>query len=660
MVDGNELETWSPSAATLARPATPASPPRAGFSTLRAKLLGFYVFLVLALALTGTFIVTRLVAATAEERFDNHLRESSRVAADGVARLEIDHLDRLRAMAQTDGMWQAFETRDSASLQAVLAPLAADSNLQVTAAIDLQGQDVLTLFRQPGRAELAASTGADYSGLAPVSSVLAGQSDTVGDKYAAMAAFPSGAYLLSTAPVHNPGGALVGILLVGTRLDTLLADLKARTLADFVLLDQNGKLAATTLAEPEGGYGALELSANSLPATGRVITRDLQLYNRGYRAVYGPLMMRQSPAGALGVVLSSDYAASALTTSRDAFLWLIILGTLAAMAIGYGLANSISSPIWRLRSVARAAAQGDLSQTTGLRGGDEIGTLGESLDAIISRLREREQESRQLYDEMARRNQMLDEQHARLEAAQQQLARSDKLAAVGQLAAGMVHEVKNPLSAIIGTVDLMRETQPGPQSEQELKIVRESAVKANKIVSDLLRFTRPAEPEFDEHDLRLTVANALQLIAHAARERNVRLKANLPPEAVDAYYDDNQIEQVLVNLLHNGLQAMPDGGMLTVYMRPTQAEVVVAVQDTGSGIAPEDLQRVFDPFFSTKPAGEGTGLGLSVSYDLAAANGGRLEAASIPGKGSIFSLWLPLRQPDSVEEQAPANVRADG
>jgi two-component system, NtrC family, sensor kinase len=642
--------------ATLAgRPRPTAAQVQTTFPGLRARLLIFYVLLVLALALAGTYIVTRLVAASAAERLENHLREASRGAADTVARLELRHLEQLRRMAQTEGAWQALEAGDAAALQGLLAPLAAASDLQVAAAIDLAGRDLLTLYREPGRPELAISAGSDYSGLEPVAAVLRGEGDAAGDKFTAMAAFPSGAYLLSSAPVHDAAGTVVGVMLVGTRLEVLLTDLRAHTLGDIVLLDGSGALVATTLAEPASGYAALELQPGSLPPPGRALMTDLELNNREYRAIYTPLMLRQSPAGALGVVLSSDYIAGSLATSRSTILWLFTVGTLVVMVVGLALASSVISPIVRLRDVARAAAAGDMSQTTGVSGSDEVGTLAQSVDALIRRLRDNETEVHRLYDEIARRNRLLNEQHARLQAQQKQLARAERLAAVGQLAAGMVHEIKNPLSVVIGTVDIMREhRETGEQIERDLQVVRDSAVKANRIAGDMLRFARPAEPNYGEHDLRLSVANALQLTSYLARERRVRLKANLPEDPVFAEYDADQIEQVFVNLLLNGLQAMPDGGTMAVHMRQMPEAAVVAIQDTGPGIATEELARVFDPFYTTR-ASEGTGLGLSVSDNIVRAHHGRLDAASKPGHGSIFSVWLPARQPE-LHPAEPASV----
>jgi signal transduction histidine kinase len=645
------VAAWQPQQVRLDEPAYPG---------LRAKLLIFYVVMTIAVALAVVYISTRLVAASAGERFSNRLQEASRVAGDGVARLERSHLEQLRLMAQTAGVAESIANRDAQALQTLLAPLAIEANTQVVAALDPGGLDIVTLFQQPGTGELAASSGADYSQLEPVRQVLTGRTDSLGDKYAGLAAFPSGAYVLTTAPVRGAGGAIAGALLIGTRLDTLLALLKAQTLADVLLLNPNGNLIATTLPEADEGYAGLEL-VGQVPAPEAVEIRDLALYGRDYRALYAPLMLRREPAGVLGVVLSLDYVTTAVTTGRNTILFWAVLGTLLFIVVGYSLGQSIVQPVRRLRDMARAVAAGDLGQRSGLRGGDELAELGRALDDVVTRLREREIEVARLLGEMGQRNQALVESHAALQLSQQQLAQLQRLASIGELAAGVVHDIRNPLSIIIGTADVfLEEEQASSSARRDLMVIRESAVKANRLVSDLLKLARQAPMDVRRHDLRLTIASTLQLTGYLAREARVAFKLNLPEEPVWVDYDANQIEQVLINLVRNGIQAMPQGGNLIIQLRVEPEAAVISVQDTGQGITPEHLAHIFEPFFTTRPAGQGTGLGLSVSAAIVEAHHGRLDVASHPGQGSVFSLWLPLPQSSAeMEALEPVEVSLD-
>jgi signal transduction histidine kinase len=642
------VQPWQPQPA---RPVEPASP------GLRARLLLFYVGLTAVAAIVIVYLAMRLVAGSAGERFNNRLHEASRVASDGVARLERSHLEQLRDMVQTAGVAEAVANRDAQALQTLLAPLAIEADTQVVAALDPNGLDLVTLFQQPGTGELAASSGADYSQIEPVQRVLAGRTDNLGDKYSGLAAFPSGAYVLTTAPVRASGGGIAGALLIGTRLDYLLAQLKAQTLADVLLLNPTGNLIATTLPQPDEGYTALELTTTPTPAEGSSTTRDVRLYNRDYRALYSPLVLRRGMQGVLGVVLPTTYITNAITTGRNTLLGWAMVGTVLFILVGYSLGQSILQPILRLRDVARAAAAGDLRQHSGLRGSDELSELGQALDGVVARLRERENEVLHLQGAMGQRNQALVESHAELQLSQQQLIQLQRLASVGELAAGVIHDIRNPLSIIIGTADVfLEEASPDAPVRRDLTVIRESAVKANRMASDLLKLARPAPLNIRRHDLRLTIASTLQLTGYLAREARVAFKLSLPELPVWVDYDANQIEQVLINVVRNGIQAMPQGGNLIVQLRVEADAAVISVQDTGRGIPPENLARVFEPFFTTRPEGQGTGLGLSVSSDIVAAHHGRIDVSSQVGQGSIFSVRLPLVQPGAAQVPTPETV----
>jgi signal transduction histidine kinase len=258
---------------------------------------------------------------------------------------------------------------------------------------------------------------------------------------------------------------------------------------------------------------------------------------------------------------------------------------------------------------------------------------------------------------MGQRNQALVESHAELQLSQQQLVHLQRLASVGEMAAGVVHDIRNPLSVIIGTVDVfLEEARPDAPLHRDLAVIRESAVKANRMASDLLKLARPAPLDIRRHDLRLTIASTLQLTGYLARESRVAYKLNLPEQPVWVDYDANQIEQVLINLVRNGILAMPDGGNLIVQLRVEPDAAVVSVQDTGRGIPPENLARIFEPFFTTRLDGQGTGLGLSVSSAIVAAHHGRIDVSSQVGQGSIFSIRLPLVQLGASPEPALETV----
>ena len=620
---------------------------RFNLASLQGKLIIPYVILTLLIAMAGTYIVTRLVTSSIRERFDNQTNEANRVAADSLVRQEQQNLADLRLMAFTEGITQSLLSRNALEIQNLLTPLALNNHIEAVTAVDLDGLEILTLARNPDSGQYITAQGTDFSGEALITKILNNGSDSQGDKFAGLLQTGRGPYLFTSGPVRSSSGQLTGVLMIGSRLQSLLTQLKQQALADVVVLDQNGKLLATTLAPPEGGYGLLEMTPQAAADLDLSATHALSLYNRDFQIVYAPLIVRQQRIGILGVVLPSDYLVEAEVTSRNSFSLIFALGTLIVILLGYVLSQSIARPILRLRSISQAVAAGDLDQQTGLRSSDEIGELATAFDAMTLHLRERTAEAARLYTESVQRNKELAEINTRLQATQQQLIQSEKLAAIGQLTAGIVHDVKNPLTVIKGTAEILQE-EPGlgPEVLQSLSIIRDSATKANQIVSDLLKFARQSTPEMHYQDLKATVESALRITAYFARKANIQVVADLPDHSVLLTYDSQQIEQVLVNMIQNAIQAMPHGGTLRMNLSQAHEAAAIAIQDTGTGIPPENLLRIFDPFFTTKPEGEGTGLGLSVSYGIVARHKGRVDVESKVGQGTTFTILLPTSTPE--------------
>jgi signal transduction histidine kinase len=618
---------------------------------LQTKLIVPYVVLTVLTALGGLFIVTRLVTSSVRERFVNQLFEASRVAADGIVRRERNHLEDLRLMAYTEGVSEAVASHDTSRLQDLLWPIILNNNIDVVSLVDTDGVEIISLARDPQTGQYVGSQRMmDFSQVSLVVNILEGVQDDQGDKYAGFLQTTYGAYLFTSAPVEDSAGALQGAILTGTRLETLLADLKTQSLADVVVLDTSGALVATSLVEPEEGYETVELTSDEVGQIDPSLTRDVVLYSRPYQMVYAPLIVRQQEMGVLGVLLPSNYIVSTEATSRNTFSLLFSLATVGVIVVGYVLSQSIARPILRLRAISQAVASGDLAQKTGIEASDEIGELASAFDTMTIRLRERTEEAARLYAETVQRNKELADINLRLQSTQQQLIQSEKLASVGQLTAGIVHDVKNPLAVIKGIAEELRD-EPGldPSLKDQMTVIRDNASRASTIVGDLLKFARQAKPEMKQRDMRESIEAAIRLTEYLARKGNVQVVKDVPARSVMAYYDAGQIEQVLINLIQNAIQAMPQGGTLRINLSQAPGALAVAVEDTGTGIAAENLGRIFDPFFTTKKEGEGTGLGLSVSYGIISRHGGKIGVESKVGKGTTFTILMPVgeRPPSS-------------
>ncbi|MCX7892882.1 MAG: cache domain-containing protein [Burkholderiales bacterium] len=347
---------------------------------------------------------------------------------------------------------------------------------------------------------------------------------------------------------------------------------------------------------------------------------------------------RRARAGALGV-MTALFAGLAILASVFFLRW----------------ARTIFAPLERMNAAMSAVTAGDAGARVGETGSrDEIGELARHFDRLLDTLAAKTAELERLNAELDRK---VAERTAQLELAQKQLFVSEKLAAIGELTAGVAHEINNPVAVIQGNLDLMRELlgERAQDVANELKLAGEQVNRIRLIVTKLLQFARPGEYAgyLEDVDPNAAVADTLVLVRHlVARGRIGIVEALAATRRVRVARVE--LQQVLVNLMVNAIQAMPEGGTLTVATADwDERGVRITVRDTGTGIRPEDLSRVFDPFFTTKKR-EGTGLGLSISYALVERYGGRITVESRPGEGAAFTVWL-LAEP-AVREAGGAGA----
>ena len=247
----------------------------------------------------------------------------------------------------------------------------------------------------------------------------------------------------------------------------------------------------------------------------------------------------------------------------------------------------------------------------------------------------------QLREHAASLEQRVEERTAALKAAQEELIRSEKLASLGRLSASIAHEVNNPLQAIRNCLEMaIEDAEAGEAVDKEMLQVAEQHVRRiSDTTTRLLSFARPGTEERREVDLVALIHDTLTLTRRQIERAGVTLETNLSP-LPPVIGNADQLRQVILNMVLNAIEAMPDGGTLRVSAMSGEHRVIVAFADTGVGIAPEDRPRLFEPFFSTKR--DGTGLGLSVSYGIIDAHGGSIEVETEPGKGSTFAINLPV------------------
>jgi len=247
-----------------------------------------------------------------------------------------------------------------------------------------------------------------------------------------------------------------------------------------------------------------------------------------------------------------------------------------------------------------------------------------------------------------------------LKRLEEQLIQAEKLAAMGQMLAGVAHELNNPLTAILGVTELLRE-RPGADdsTKRQLELTHRQARRAARIVQNLLEFSRPASPQKKPLDLNNILERTLQLHEHSLRRNNIEVDSRLPGDLPGVIGDANQLIQVFLNLITNAEQAIRevrDSGRIQIRAGRNGNQLTITVQDDGVGIRPEALQRIFDPFYTTKRPGGGTGLGLSICMSIIREHGGNIEADTFPAGGSAFTIYLPVASGESPESTAPSGV----
>jgi signal transduction histidine kinase len=241
----------------------------------------------------------------------------------------------------------------------------------------------------------------------------------------------------------------------------------------------------------------------------------------------------------------------------------------------------------------------------------------------------------------------LDESHRKLREqtevlfqTEEQLRRADRLSALGELSAGMAHEIRNPLGSIKGAAEILKDDYgPGSPKAEFVHILLKESDRLNTILQEFLDFARPRPPEYQETDLNKVLDSVLTLTAQPARKAGITVQRRLDPAIGKQELDGGLLKQAFLNLVLNAIQAMPGGGTLSVESRKGADAVEVVVADNGVGISPENRKKLFSPFFTTKT--DGTGLGLSITYRIIESHKGTIDVASEPGKGSTFTVRIP-------------------
>jgi len=305
-----------------------------------------------------------------------------------------------------------------------------------------------------------------------------------------------------------------------------------------------------------------------------------------------------------------------------------VAGAVVIFAVIVGVMSLLlQHPLRELQAKIARVRQGDLNVSVSFaQRNDDIGDLGRDFNEMVRQLRESREEIQRLY--------------------RTQMSRAEHLATLGELATGLAHEIRNPLAGIAGVIDIIGRDLPESSPAREvLSEVQQEVMHIKRILSDLLETARPKPPDFRPSDLNSTTEHAVTLARQQTLSRPIEIRLTKAHELEPVEHDAAQIQQVLLNLLLNAIQAIEGAGNIRVRVGSQDGLATVTVSDTGRGISPEHLANIFRPFYTTKK--KGTGLGLSLVSRIVEAHGGRIEVASTPGEGSQFVVWLPFRHTES-------------
>ena len=456
---------------------------------------------------------------------------------------------------------------------------------------------------------------------------------------------------------------------------------------DLVIADHELKVVASKRMESveKGSSSDLMTSAIRSGQFNTNIEKSGSFLSTHYQKLIlcSPLWFRGKIVGGVQMEIPMGDVMAHLLESQRMILISIILDAIVLIVFGsFLLSRVLVTPLKELIQLTQKISEGDFSQKIEVTSKNEIGQLISSFNRMIERLKENQ-------ENLDNHLKSLESANKQLKQAQEELIRTEKLASIGRFAAGVAHEVGNPLGAILGYASILQKNGiDREESKDYLKRIEKEIERINRIVRELLEFSRPSTFEIRDVETNKVLENSISLLSYQKNFRNIQTQLNLQPDLPMVKGDESQLSQVFINIILNGIDAMPEGGILEIkteehivedlfpsrlevpYGRrrrgdPSESDyfrlrkpdllsslltkfskgdhlVKIRISDTGIGIKKEDLERIFDPFFTTKSPDKGTGLGLSISLRIVESMGGEIKVESEVGGGSTFELYFPI------------------
>lgn len=638
---------------------------------------------IVACWLVGVFILNNRIVSQTRDKVRNDLNTGREIYQH-----ELDQIRTVvRFAAASPFTAEAIRSEKAGRIAPTTLPLLKNENLDILAAVDATGK-VLYRAQNPAVAGdylsnnqfiKEALRGKIVSGTSVFSpEALRAEGNGLADR-ARITALPtpqadpqpgrieeSGMFLIAAAPVRDPGGTIVGALYGGVLLNN------NNRIVDRIkeIVYEGVKFGGTDIGGATIFMGDLRIATNVTTQSGsraigtrmseqvfkRVILNRQKWLDRAFVVndwsftAYEPITSLQGvPIGALYVGMPERPYTAIKFNLGLLYSGVLLFGTIIGIGASGLIGSRLSRPVRVLEQAARRIAAGERNIEIAVESHDEIGSLATEFKRMASTLQLREQAisdlNRGLEQKVLERTAELEEKNRLLVQTRAELVRAEKLAAIGELAAGVSHEINNPLAIIRGNAELLQMTiPPDADNREEVDTIYQQVGRMERIVANLLSFARQQQKSLGKVDVNGLLQEIVGQLGFQVPLSGISVVERFSPDLGTIDGDAGQLRQVFTNLLLNGVQAMQGSGTLTLTTARDLVEgtCVVAIGDTGCGIPASKLQEIFNPFFTTKE--NGTGLGLSVSYGIVRDHGGKIEVQSGMESGTIFTVTLPLRQ----------------
>jgi two-component system, NtrC family, sensor kinase len=646
-------------------------------SSIKARLTKSFTVAILIPSLVtviaGVLMIRGQVFDQAQDRVSSDMESAKEIYNNYLERLK----DSLRIHATRMIVYGALERRDSSGLVAEMERIRNAERLDILTLTDANGK----VFY---RACNPAFAGDDQQGDAfvrhvlrdrlPVSSTdivprgeLIKESERLAEQalmdisYTPKAApsemkrISDGMMLKGAAPVFTAGGKFVGVLVGGVLINRNYEIVDKIRTTVFKGKSYKGRQVGTATIFQDD----VRISTNVRNADGsRAITTRVSaevadavlkrgdtwqgrafVVNDWYISAYVPIQnLSGNTIGMLYVGILERPYLYLLWKNLFVFLGITLLAIVIISIVAMKVANQISRPIRAMSDAAQKIADGDYSQKVEITSNDEIGFLANNFNTMVAELVRAHQELRDWGETLERK---VEQRTAELKAMQAHLIQSEKLAGVGKLAAGVAHEINNPLTCVLTNSSLiLADLPPGDPRREDLQSIVDETLRCRKIVKGLLDFARQTKPQKQNLNLNKVVEDVLALVRNQASFHNIAINTELDIQLPSVLADADQMRQVVLNIILNAADAMPQGGALRIrsYFESGQNQVALRISDTGPGIPMEIQDKLFEPFFTTKKTG--TGLGLAIAYGIMERHKGELRVESSPGHGTTIVVIL--------------------